>query len=376
LKKQLPARHQQSELLRFQQSGPRPRPRCTEFSRYIEAGDEDAARGVYGTLLDIYGDRFYTELHTWQFMDADTDEKRRLNTLMTQINQAKVRFATEYGVQMVIVNDSHHARPEDWENKELNIRKNKSRNEDEVADDYGQKADHLMGEDELYLWMRRHGIADHIVAEAIKNSAAIADMCNTEITKTLDMPRLTKSELDDFNTLMTSCERGFKERVIDAGLDQAVYYARLEDELKLISEKGFCGYFNVVADYVKAAKTGRWAPYVTANAPRTPLLVGPGRGSAGGCLVAYLLGITNLDPIRYDLLFARFLTKGRKGFPDIDCDFPQSYRPGIKDYLSAESRAAAGNLIPAWIVIMPSLSVISARRSVTLTVITAVPVSS
>lgn len=307
----------------------------TQFSRHVEAGDEDAARAEYGTLLDIYGSRFYVELHTWQFMDADTAEKRRLNALMTEINQAKVRLATEMGIPMVPVNDAHHARPQDWELKELNIRKNKDTNQDEVADDYGQKADHLMGEDELYHWLGLHGIPSHVVAEAIKNSAAIADSCDTNITKTLDMPRLTQSELDDFHTLMTSCERGFKERVIDAGLDQGVYYARLEDELRLISEKGFCGYFNVVADYVKAAKSGRWAPYVQANAPRTPLLVGPGRGSAGGCLVAYLLGITNLDPVRYDLLFARFLTPGRKGFPDIDCDFPQSHRAGIKDYLSA-----------------------------------------
>lgn len=307
----------------------------TEFGRAVERGDEDAARFQYGTLLDIYGPRFYAELHTWQFMEADTDEKRRLNTLMTDINRAKVRMATEMGIPMVVVNDSHHARPEDWENKELVWQFNTHKKNGDQQQDVGQKADHLMGEDEIYHWMGRHGIPRNVIGEAIRNSSLIAADCNTEITKTLDMPRLTGSDQDDIAALMKSCEAGFRTRVTEAGLDEGQYFARLESELRLIIDKGFSGYFNVVADYTGAAKTGKWAQYVNESPHPVPLLVGPGRGSAGGCLVAYLLGITHLDPIRYDLLFDRFLTPGRKGFPDIDCDFPQSYRPGIKDYLSA-----------------------------------------
>ena len=280
--------------------------------------------------MDIYRDRFYMELHTWQFIDADTDEKRRLNELMTQINQAKVRFASELGVPLVVVNDSHHAAPQDWENKELVWNFNTRKNPDQSNDDYGQKADHLMGAEEVYKWMGRHGIAADVVDEAIKNAAAIAHSCTAEILPTLTMPRLSASEADDVRMLIDLCEQGFRQKVHS---DHSVYYERMEEELRLIVDKRFSGYFLVVRDYVNAAKTGTWSQYVSSGDKR-PMLVGPGRGSAGGSLVAYLLGITTIDPIRYGLLFSRFLSAGRKGFPDIDCDFPQSLRPGLKEYLA------------------------------------------
>lgn len=303
----------------------------TQFSRYVEAGDDIGARQQLGTLLDIYGDKFYMELHTWQFMEADTDEKRRLNDLMGEINRAKVRFANELGVPLVVVNDSHHARPEDWQNKELVWDFNTRHNPDQAKEDYGQKADHLMGGDEIYQWMQRHGVGADVVDEAIKNAAIIAANCNAEILPTLTMPRLTDTESDDVRMLIDYCERGFRDKVPPAEAD--LYMQRMEEELRLIVDKRFSGYFLVVRDYVDAAKTGRWSQYVSRQ-DRSPMLVGPGRGSAGGSLVAYLLGITTIDPIRYGLLFSRFLSAGRKGYPDIDCDFPQSLRPGMKDYLA------------------------------------------
>lgn len=306
----------------------------TEFSRCVEAGDDTGARQQLGTLAGIYGDKLYVELHTWQFMEADTDEKRRLNNLMGEINRAKVRFATEMGLPMVVVNDSHHAHPEDWDKKELVWNFNTRKNPDQGSEDYGQKADHLMGGAEIYRWMKLHGVSDDVVDEAIKNAAAIASSCSAQIQPTLTMPRLTDTEADDVRMLLDYCEQGFKSHVINMDLDQALYYERMEEELRLIVEKRFSGYFLVVRDYVAAAKTGTWSRYVS-GANRQPMLVGPGRGSAGGSLVAYLLGITTIDPIRYGLLFSRFLSAGRKGYPDIDCDFPQSLRPGLKEYLGA-----------------------------------------
>lgn len=312
----------------------------TEFGRAIEKGDEDLARQHFGTLLDIGGDHFYSELHTWQFVDPVTDEHKRLNKLMGEINRAKVRFANEMGVPLVVVNDSHHAWPEQWENKELvwkfsTSNRKKGDDQDGVEEVPAQKADHLMGGDELYGWMERHGVSRDVVTEAIKNSADIAERCNAEIIRTLDMPRLTQSDEDDLRMLVDAVEQGFRAKVIDQGLPEEVYAKRLEEELTLISQKSFAGYFNVVKDYVDAAVTGEWAPYVKADSPRMPMLCGPGRGSAGGCLTAYLLGITALDPIHYDLLFERFLAPGRKDWPDIDCDFPQSMRPDAKHYLEA-----------------------------------------
>ena len=312
----------------------------TEFSRAVEVDDEDLARQHFSSLLNIFGDRFYSELHTWQFMDPNTPAKKRLNDFMSKINQAKVRLATEMGVPMVVVNDAHHVRPEDWENKELIwkfsvSKKSKGDDQDGEGDEYGQKADHLMGADELYMWMDRHGVSAAVVDEAVKNSQIIAERCHAEITQTLEMPRLNRTEGEDLRQLITACEVGFRDRVTRAGLPEELYYNRLREELRLISSKGFCGYFNVEKDLVDAAVSGRWNNLVNGDSRRVPMLLGPGRGSAGGCLVAYLLGITAIDPIHYGLLFERFLDPDREDNPDIDVDFPQSMRPDAKAYLES-----------------------------------------
>lgn len=311
----------------------------TEFGRAVERGDTDRARQHFSALLDVFGDHFYSELHTWQYIEPDTSRKKYLTNLMTQINQVKVQFATEMGVPLVVVNDSHHAYSEDWERKELvwkfNTHKKKGDDRDSGDEEYGQKADHLMGDAEVYLWMERHGISDDVVTEAIKNAAHIASRCNAEIVRSMEMPRLSQSEAEDLHILMGKVRKGFQQKVVDQGLSEEIYYARLEEELDLIAEKKFAGYFNVEQDLVEATVSGRWAPYVKGGAKKAPMLVGPGRGSAGGCLVAYLLGITSIDPIHYDLLFERFLDPSRPDYPDIDVDFPQSMRPDAKAYLEA-----------------------------------------
>lgn len=296
----------------------------------VELGDEDMARRHIGTLLDIFGDRFYMELHTWQYYEAKTAEQRRLNNLMTELNQVKLLMATELGVPLVIVNDAHHARPEDWENKELVWQLNTKGNADQQA--YGQKADHLMGEDELYYWMSRHGIGPDVVSEAIKNSHIIAEACTARIKPTLSLP-VFSGDGDDIGAFLREIEKGFKRRVIDAGLDAEVYYARVEREARVIIDKGFPSYFLVVQDYVNAARDGSWANWVGGHPGPVPMITGPGRGSAAGCLISYLLGITTVDPIKYGLLFERFMNPDRQVPPDIDVDFPQSMRPGIKSYI-------------------------------------------
>lgn len=306
----------------------------TDLGRAVIDGQEDKARQYVGTLLDIFGDRFFMELHTWQFIDPQNAEQRRLNAEMAAINKAKVRLATEMGVPLVVVNDSHHARPEDWRNKELVWRFNTRQNADQLGDE-GQKADHIMGTDELVSWMARHGIGRSVVEEAVRNAAHIASQCVAEVRPTLSLPQFTESERDDMVKFIDLVEAGFRRKVIDGGLDAETYFRRMEAETRLICDKHFAGYFLVVHDYVKAAKTGTWAQYVTPGAEPDPIQVGPGRGSGGGSLVAWLLDITAIDPIRHDLLFERFLAPSRKGYPDIDTDFPRSKRPGMKAYLEA-----------------------------------------
>jgi DNA polymerase III subunit alpha len=320
----------------------------TEMTRAIEKGDEDLARQHFAMLQNIYGDHFYSELHTFQFINpAPTDELTwfgdripvtRANEIMRDLNQAKIRFANEMSVPLVVVNDSHHSRPEDWVNKDLVWKfstHKKTTGDDQQVEATLQKADHLMGGEEIYGWMAMHGIGREVVDQCIANSYAIAHSCQATVRKTLDMPSLTGSAADDLRMLIAKTQAGFEAKVTKEGLPEELYFRRVEEELSLIASKGFPGYFLVVDDEVEAAVSGRWAPYTKLNAPLEPVLVGPGRGSAGGSLVAYLVGITSIDPIHYDLLFERFLAPGRKGLPDIDVDFPQSQRPGEKEYLSA-----------------------------------------
>ena len=304
----------------------------TEFARnVIERNDESRARELLSILLDIFGERFYMELHTFQIIDAVTDDDKKLNREMTMLNQAKVRFAKEMGVPLVVVNDAHYAYPEHWELHQL-VWGMGTNTLDQSGK--GQAAAHIMGDDELYFWMSKHGISRTIVDEAINNSWEIANSCeDLKIEKTLEMPRLTGSDEDDLKLFLRHVESGFKRKVEENGLDVELYGKRMREELDLITSKNFAGYFNIVADYCKAAKSGSYLEFI-GKGQADPMLVGPSRGSAGGSLVAFLMDITEIDPIKYDLLFGRFLSPSRKGYPDIDLDFQQSRRGDIKDYLS------------------------------------------
>lgn len=313
----------------------------TQFAAHVWAGDEAAARQYYATLQGIFGDRFYVELHTWQYMHPRDDDgieffgetitTTQANQLMTDVNQAKLRLANEMGVPVVIVNDAHHAWEQDWEKRDLVWQMNTSKGDQTPA---GQKADHIMDDAELYYWMGRHGIGRSVVEEAIRNSWEIAQGCTAEIVPMLEMPTFTDTEREDMIAFIAAVEKGFKRKVVDGGLDAERYWKRMESEVELICEKRFAGYFLTVADYVRAAKTGTWQRYV-GDGGKDPMITGPGRGSAGGALVSWLMDITALDPIRYDLLFERFMTPSRKGFPDIDVDFPQSRLRGMAQYLGA-----------------------------------------
>jgi DNA polymerase-3 subunit alpha len=311
----------------------------TEFADKVDAGDEDGARMILGTLRDIFRERFYIELHTWQYLDDSKPERLALNARMRRLNHAKVRLATEMGVPLVVVNDSHHAYPEQWINNDLVWAFNTSGdNNDKLQTALGEmapKADHIMAEDEIHQWMGRHGVSRETIAEAITNAAEIAARCKVDIKPTLSMPRTAATDLDELGLLIDACEAGFKKFVVDAGLDTEVYGARLEEELRLITARNFAGYFNMVHDCAKAYRSGAWAQYVKKGAAKEPILLGPGRGSVGGSLVAYLLSIHLIDPIEYGTLFSRFISPGRKGLPDIDIDVPQSQRKDALEYLPA-----------------------------------------
>lgn len=307
----------------------------TRFTDHVNEDDLDSARKEWAVLLDVFGDRFYSELHTFQIIDPITDEDKALNARITAMNQAKMRFAKEMGVPLVVVNDAHYSQKNQWEEHRLVYNLSTQAYRKDQVEAKGQAADWLMSPEEMVFFMGRHGIPTSVTEEAIKNSWWIADQCNVEIKPTLSMPRLYPSDQEDAEAFRRSIEEGFKRFISDKGLPEKVYRDRLEYEAKLIVDQGMPGYFNVVADYVMAARDGSYAKWVDPAAPKDPCLCGPGRGSGGGSLVNYVLGITSLDPIKYDLMFERFINPDRPDYPDIDVDFQKSRRQGVKDYLGA-----------------------------------------
>lgn len=307
----------------------------TRFANFIVDGDEDAARQEWAALLDIFGEKFYSELHTFQIIDPVTDEDRALNAKITAMNQAKVRFAREMGVPLVVVNDAHYSQQDQWEEHRLVYNLSTQAYRKDQVEAKGQAADWLMNPQEMVHFMSRHGIPVSVTEEAIKNSRWIAEQCNVEISPTLSMPRLYPTDAEDNDAFLRTIEEGFRRFIVDRGLPLDPYLDRLEYEAKIIIDQGMAGYFNIVGDYVMAARSGNYLPSIRANAAPDPCLCGPGRGSGGGSLVNYVLGITSLDPLKYDLMFERFLNPDRPDFPDIDVDFQKSRRGDIKEYLGA-----------------------------------------
>lgn len=281
--------------------------------------DEGRQHELMAQYLDVFGENFYMELHTFQFIEPQTARDVELNQQMTKVNQAKVELAKQYGVPLVVVNDSHYTQREDWVEHALLWKFNTKNNQDALEG--SQTATWMMDDSDIIYFMSKHGISEDITREAIKNTSWIAEQCNVEIESGLHMPSLSDSERDEMKTFLDTVSEGFERKIVQRGLDAELYFERLESEIKTITDKKFHSYFNVVADY------SRWCKH------DSDILMGPSRGSAGGSLVAYVMDITEVDPIKYDLIFSRFISEDRQGFPDIDLDFPKSRRGEVVEYL-------------------------------------------
>ena len=161
------------------------------------------------------------------------------------------------------------------------------------------------------------------IPEALSNTLVIAEMCNFDFGNTEHaLPDFTTPEkysIDEY--LERESEKGLQKILSDDIENHTVYKKRLSDEIKIIKKTGFAGYFLIVADFVKWSRDQ--------NIP-----VGPGRGSGPGSLVAYSLGITDIDPIEHDLIFERFLNPERISMPDFDIDFCVNGRDRVIDYVN------------------------------------------
>ena len=165
----------------------------------------------------------------------------------------------------------------------------------------------------------REEIIEMCDKEDIKNTEIISNMCNVFIEHTPDILPVYDEKINATVYLKELCQKGLNKRLKNNVPEK--YQKRLDYELEMIDKMGFSNYFLVVWDYVKYAKQNN-------------ILVGPGRGSATGSLVSYTLGITDRDPLEYDLLFERFLNPERITMPDIDIDFDSEKREQVIEYVT------------------------------------------
>lgn len=286
-------------------------PLAHEFLR----DDEEQAYSNLARLYEIFEDRLYVELHANQLDDQ------------IRVNEWLVEVATELELPMVAVVDSHYPHHDDKHEHQvwLSVQIDK-----DVADDsslFGGNQDyHLMDEKEV-----RHALGyldSEVVDQAIANTVLVADRCDAKIVAKSHNPIFSRASKDwpdrvahDVERIFDACMERWDERTLTKHSEQQVYLDRFEREIGLIVDKGFAGYFLIVADIVRHAKSNE-------------VLVGPGRGSGGGSLVAYLLGITEIDPVEADLLFERFMTEGRIELPDFDLDFPSTKKQFMLDYVA------------------------------------------
>jgi DNA polymerase-3 subunit alpha len=239
--------------------------------------------------------------------NAHLDVQQRINPLLQQL-------AAKRGMPLVATGDVHYLRHEDARAHEalLCIQSGDSlKNPNHWKFD----TDHFFFKTQAEMALDFPGQED-----ALRRTLEIAERCNVqmELDRIL-LPKFpTPDDRDAFEYLVELCEKGLERRYDKVTAD---LHERLKFELKTIREMGFADYFLIVADFIGFAK-------------RNGVSVGPGRGSAAGSLVAYCLEITDLDPIRYDLLFERFLNPGRKELPDIDIDFAVEGRERVINYVA------------------------------------------
>jgi len=231
------------------------------------------------------------------------------------VNEAIIEIAKKYKIPLVATNDCHYLRPEDAEAQDILMLINTGADPNDPerltmrADDFSMRPPERMIEDFKN------------VPEAIENTQRIVEVCNFEFKLgEIKMPRFeTSNGKSPEEYLEELCYEGLKKRYGEK-VEQKVL-DRLKYELDVIKKTGFASYFLIVQDFVNWAKSQR-------------IVVGPGRGSVGGSLVAYVLGITEIDPLKYDLLFERFLNPERVSPPDIDIDFTDVRRDEVIDYLA------------------------------------------
>jgi len=269
--------------------------------------------------LDLFGEDYYIELQRHRGLEKidiynEHGQKTFSKYSQEDINQILIKLAKQYNVKLIATNDSHYTEEEDAPMHDILLCINTGSNmEDEnrfrfPSSDFYFKSQKEMNK--LFL----------DVPDAIANTIEIADKIDPlELKRDVILPNFPlPSGFDDQDLFLRHLTyQGAQRRwgSITAEIEQ-----RLNFELNVIKQSGYPGYFLIVEDFITSAR-------------EMGVAVGPGRGSAAGSAVAYCLGITNIDPIKYDLLFERFLNPERISMPDIDIDFDDEGRSRVIDYV-------------------------------------------
>ena len=273
-----------------------------EVQRYLARSMYEEAKKSALMYENIFGEgNFFLELQ-----DHGIPEQRTVNTGL-------VRMSRETGIELVATNDIHYTFADDVDAHDILLciqTGKKVSDENRMRYEGGQY--YCKSEDEMRALFP-------YAPEAVGNTHKIAERCNVEIE--FGVTKLPKFDVPDGKTsweyLNELCFEGLKKRYPD---DDGTLAEKLNYELDVIKTMGYVDYFLIVWDFIHFARSN-------------DIMVGPGRGSAAGSLVSYTLGITNIDPIKYNLLFERFLNPERVSMPDIDIDFCFERRQEVIDYV-------------------------------------------
>ncbi|WEK35081.1 MAG: DNA polymerase III subunit alpha [Candidatus Pseudobacter hemicellulosilyticus] len=284
---------------------------------------EEKAEKEFKWWLDLFGEDFFIEIQRH-------DIKEQL-----LINQVLLKFAKKYNVPVIATNDSHYTDQDDYNAHDILLcintgeKKSTLGYDDFVNDDAQVKARRFKFPNDQFYFKTSEEMKKLFsdIPESIDNTNMIVDRVELlNLKKDILLPafplpkefQVTEdSNLNQWEFLKHLTHEGARDRYVDITPD---IQERLDFELFTIKTMGFAGYFLIVSDFIKAGR-------------ERGVFIGPGRGSAAGSAVAYCIGITNIDPIKYNLLFERFLNPDRKSMPDIDTDFDDEGRQKVIDYV-------------------------------------------
>jgi len=285
--------------------------------------DEEKAEKEFKWWLDLFGEDYYIEIQRHNIKEQEI------------INATLLKFAKKYNVPVIATNDSHYTERDDYNAHDILLCINTGEKQstpgfDDFVNDEIQLKNRRFKFPNDQFYFKTTDEMKHLfidIPESIDNTNAIVDKIEVlNLKKDILLPAFPipisfqvhkDSNLNQWEFLQHLTMEGAKKRYTDITPE---IQERLDFELFTIRTMGFAGYFLIVSDFIKAGR-------------EMGVFVGPGRGSAAGSVVAYCIGITNIDPIKYNLLFERFLNPDRKSMPDIDTDFDDEGRQRVIDYV-------------------------------------------